>query len=106
MPFEKGKSGNPAGRPIGAKNKTPEALREAIKSFLFDKLPDIEAAWENLDDTQRIQYWERFARHIIPAPVQLWERMNEKDFSRLVEELKRTYAVTQAGHPTCVNEAQ
>ena len=34
MPFEKSKSGNPAGRPVGSLNKSTQAAREAIALFV------------------------------------------------------------------------
>lgn len=41
MPFEKGISGNPSGKPIGTPNKTSRQLRHAIIDYLtanFDKM--------------------------------------------------------------------
>ena len=34
-PFQKGKSGNPAGRPKGSKNKTPQLLQQLFLDTLF-----------------------------------------------------------------------
>lgn len=42
MPFEKGKSGNPSGRPAGRANKITEELREAFAQLLGNKLPEFE----------------------------------------------------------------
>ncbi len=46
MPFEKGQSGNPHGRPIGAKNKSSKQIRQAI-GFLIDDNIDNLQAWIN-----------------------------------------------------------
>ena len=35
-PFKKGQSGNPAGRPKGSKNKTPQLLQQLFLDILFE----------------------------------------------------------------------
>ena len=42
MPFEPGKSGNPGGRPKGAKDKITEEIREQFSKLLENQLPDVE----------------------------------------------------------------
>jgi hypothetical protein len=42
MAFEKGKSGNPSGRPVGSENKTSIAAKQAFQ-LAFDKLGGHEA---------------------------------------------------------------
>ena len=37
MPFKKGQSGNPEGRPVGAKNKAPIEVKNAIAAALEGK---------------------------------------------------------------------
>lgn len=46
MPFEKGQSGNPAGRPKGTANKITEDIKEAFALVLESKLPELEM-WIN-----------------------------------------------------------
>ena len=40
--FEKGKSGNPNGRPKGATNKTTDEIKQAYVKLLENKLPEME----------------------------------------------------------------
>jgi hypothetical protein len=42
MAFQKGQSGNPAGRPKGAKDKITEEIREQFANLLESQLPDVE----------------------------------------------------------------
>jgi len=42
MPFKKGKSGNPNGRPKGSKNLTTEQIRDAFQALIESSLPDIQ----------------------------------------------------------------
>ena len=41
MPFQKGQSGNPAGRPKGTANKITEEIKEAFALVLENRLPDL-----------------------------------------------------------------
>jgi hypothetical protein len=42
MPFKKGQSGNPKGRPKGSKNLTTEQIRDAFQALIESSLPDIQ----------------------------------------------------------------
>jgi len=42
MPFKKGQSGNPKGRPKDSKNLTTEEIRLAFKELIESSLPDIQ----------------------------------------------------------------
>lgn len=44
MPYIKGQSGNPAGRPVGSKNRATNAMREAMAS-LIDNNIDKMSGW-------------------------------------------------------------
>ncbi len=86
--YKPGESGNPAGRPKGAKNRTPEALRAFVQGFLFDRTADIEKAWKQLDDGQKLMYFDRLCKLILPPPVDPVLRLSDQDFDRLVNQLK------------------
>lgn len=48
MPFEKGQSGNPTGRPRGAQNKSTTAMREAMTLLIENNLDKMDAWLERI----------------------------------------------------------
>lgn len=55
MRYEKGQSGNPAGRPKGAKNKAGAELRLKIGDFLTDNFERLEADFHEMQPQDRLR---------------------------------------------------
>ena len=68
MPFKKGKSGNPGGRPTGAKDKTTKEIREKISDILAEHFTPEKVA-ENLnamEPKERLLFLTKLLEYAIP----------------------------------------
>lgn len=65
MPFKRGNSGNPNGRPTGSPNKT-KPLREQISAFVNGKWETIEQDFESLEPKDRIPLFLKLLSYSIP----------------------------------------
>ncbi len=96
MKFEKGQSGNPAGRTPGVKNKTSEQIRKLVLSALSEYL-DADRLLNDLkklDSPQRLMAVDRLLKHVLPPPVEPFMRLSDSDFQRLVNELEQRKKIT------------
>ena len=66
MPFIKGKSGNPNGRPKGATNNNIKDLRERIKLLLDSQFEQIITDLNNLEPKDRINAYVRLIEYVLP----------------------------------------
>ncbi len=89
--FEKGKSGNPAGKKPGTKSKSAEQIRKIIGAaiseyydtgMLFDDLGQLEPK-------DRLTAIDRLTKHYVPAPLPEYLQLSDTDFERLVNEIVR-----------------
>jgi hypothetical protein len=92
MPFEKGQSGNPAGRPKGAKDKATQELRDWVKSFLEGKTKDLEREWKELKPEQKFALFEKLLAYTLPKPQTIdlnldFERLSEEQLDQIIERI-------------------
>lgn len=67
MPFNKGESGNKAGKPRGSLNRTTIDLRLWINSFIEDNKDQIIEDWKSLEPKDRIQMFEKLLKYALPT---------------------------------------
>ena len=86
--FQPGQSGNPAGRPRGAKSRTTAQLRNLLQNFIEDNWESIQTEFDILDGKDKLNFLERLLKHVLPTPVHPVDLLTDQDFQRLLEMLK------------------
>jgi Family of unknown function (DUF5681) len=67
MPFEQGNSGNPQGRPKGAKGQASQTVKEAIAEALASRADEITEKLDSISSpTKWLEVYAKFAAFIIP----------------------------------------
>ena len=92
MPFEKGESGNPAGRPKGSFNKTTKELRQMISDFLLENFEEIQQTFKELPPKEKVKLYCNLLAFALPRlkPVDetVLERLSDQELDELFEKLK------------------
>jgi hypothetical protein len=83
MSFEKGKSGNPIGRPKGAQNKSTKQLRQTITSFLEDNFENVVNDFQMLSPKDKSKFYCDLLQYSLPK---LQSVEIETEFDRLTED--------------------
>jgi len=91
MKFEPGndKRRNKAGRPKGKPNQSTDALRNAFRLFLSKNINKMQAAFDELEAWQKLQFIERVAKLILPAPIHPLEKLTDEQITDLINKLKK-----------------
>lgn len=66
MPFEKGQSGNPAGRPKGSGNVNTERLRSIVADLLEDNGEQVVKDIAKLEPRDRVRAWTALLEYALP----------------------------------------
>ena len=90
--YKKGQSGNPTGKPRGAKNRTTEQMRKLLQSFIEGKINELETIWKDLEPWQKLQFMDRLLKHTLPAPLHSIEQFSEDDLDLLIDKLRQKQA--------------
>lgn len=67
MAFKKGISGNPTGRPKGARNRTTNTLRPLVTDFLNSNWLDFERAYKRLPAKDKVAMFEKMLKYSLPS---------------------------------------
>jgi len=66
MAFQKGVSGHPEGKPVGAKNKIGEQLRQMISDFLNENFETIQQDFSTLKPIERAKIYCELLQYGLP----------------------------------------
>lgn len=61
MPYKKGQSGNPAGRPVGSVNKTASELKEKMRAAAMLAIDKLQARLNAMEDRDLIEFVKTIA---------------------------------------------
>ena len=82
MPFIKGQTGNPQGRPTGSQNYVTTDIKEFINNFLNENLSTLQADFDNLQSKERLYFMEKLLKYVIPTKT---EEVSKKPYNRIEE---------------------
>lgn len=93
MAFEKGTSGNPSGKPKGAKNKVSLQLRETITDFLENNFEKVARDFSKLQPKDRAKLYCDLLQYGLPKlqSVSLamdFEKLTDEQLNKIIDELK------------------
>jgi len=78
MAFKKGQSGNPKGRPRGAKNRATNELREWVERFINDNLDTIANDIKELDPNERVKFFLALLNYTLPKQQSVKAEINDE----------------------------
>lgn len=88
MPYRKGQSGNPRGKPKGAKGRTSEEVRQSLLKLLDNNLAQLQKDIEGMEAKDRATLLISLAKHITP-PAMNPEKLTEEQLLQILEYLKQ-----------------
>lgn len=96
MPFKKGESGNPLGKPKGSINKSSKDLRDTISSFLESKFPTVLKDFEKLQPKERVKLYCDLLQYGLPKLQAVsstieFEKLTDEQLDEVIKRLKQSF---------------
>jgi len=86
--FKKGESGNPKGKPKGAKNRSSEEVRTLLLEFVDKNLETLQVEFNKLDGEKKLSFFEKLLKHVLPPQIISLSQLSESDLNFLIEKLR------------------
>lgn len=95
MPWVKGKSGNPRGKPKGTPNKTTRDVRAAIAEMAQDRAADVGRWLDEVEDpARRLELYARLIEYHVPKLSSVTLNLRDMQTDALVAEIARRSSST------------
>jgi hypothetical protein len=92
MAFKSGRSGNPTGRPKGAKNKAGKDLRILISNFLEQRFDKMIKDFDKLEPKDRLKVYTDLLQYGLPKLQAVsnefnFEKLSEEELDKIIQQL-------------------
>jgi hypothetical protein len=84
MGQQKGKTGNPNGRPKGSQNKTTSEIKNLMQSFISANMDALQSDFDALEPKDRLMFFEKALRFILPTQSTQELNINSLSESELI----------------------
>lgn len=90
--FKQGESGNPKGRPKGAKGKASKDVKALLAKIVSDNIPSVQRDLSQLEPKERLIILEKLMAYVIPKATTTQNNINvdkltEEQINQIIESL-------------------